>query len=223
MVKMSMEEKEIFRDEILFKLNSDDQRGYERIKEICELLDEGGTLEKIKELMKENHLSGDEYFENLCPLASHVYWYALGREREDVCLWALETAKTIDGIMLVWKPEHQKKLAENLAVRDKQGAYSERSLYLREEACLTDAPNYIAAVLSGNLPLVKAFEDVLNTLTKEEQEDGRVSAGNAQKDYYNQPQRRCGQILHSKSAYCCDYVWKTIDAGTLYGELQRRI
>lgn len=50
--------------------------------------------------MKENHLSGDEYFENLCPLASYVYWYALGREREDVCLWALETAKTIDGLIL---------------------------------------------------------------------------------------------------------------------------
>ena len=135
----------------------------------------------------------------------------------------LKPLKQSMGLFWVWKPEHQKKLAENLAVQDKQGGYSERPLYLREEACLTDAPNYIAAVLSGNLPLVKAFEDVLNTLTKEEPEDGRVSAGNAQKDYYNQPQRRCGQILHSKSAYCCDYVWKTIDAGTLYGELQRRI
>lgn len=48
MVKMSMEEKEIFRDEILFKLNSDDQRGYERIKEICELLDEGAYWKRSK-------------------------------------------------------------------------------------------------------------------------------------------------------------------------------
>lgn len=72
MVKMSMEEKEIFRDEILFKLNSDDQRGYERIKEICELLDEGGTLEKIKELMKENHLRGDEYLK-ICVLLLRTY------------------------------------------------------------------------------------------------------------------------------------------------------
>lgn len=72
------------------------------------------------------------------PWAVSVRMYACGH---------LKPLKQSMGLFWVWKPEHQKKLAENLAVQDKQGGYSERPLYLREEACLTDAPNYIAAVL----------------------------------------------------------------------------
>lgn len=41
---------------------------------------------------------------------------------------------------------------------DKYGVVAFRKMYLHEELCWTDAPNYLAAVMSGNVSLLQMFE-----------------------------------------------------------------
>ena len=117
------------------------------VKKIRELLDQDAELEEIKRFFDENQLKPDQYNRNAIPLAAYTYWYGRGCGREDVCLWALESATTIDGLLQVQEPSHLEKIAKKFISMDKYGVVAFREMYLHEELCWTDAPNYLAAVM----------------------------------------------------------------------------
>ena len=81
-------------------------------KKIRELLDQDAELEEIKRFFDENQLKPDQYNRNAIPLAAYTYWYGRGCGREDVCLWALESATTIDGLLQVQEPSHMEEIAK---------------------------------------------------------------------------------------------------------------
>lgn len=128
------------------------------VKKIRELLDQDAELEEIKRFFDENQLKPDQYNRNAIPLAAYTYWYGRGCGREDVCLWALESATTIDGLLQVQEPSHLEKIAEKFFCADEENAVPFRKIYLQDELCWTDAPNYLVAVMSGNVPLLQMFE-----------------------------------------------------------------
>ena len=127
-------------------------------KKIRELLDQDAELEEIKRFFDENQLKPNQYNRNAIPLAAYTYWYGRGCGREDVCLWALESATTIDGLLQVQESSHLEKIAKKFISMDKYGVVAFRKMYLHEELCWTDAPNYLAAVMSGNVSLLQMFE-----------------------------------------------------------------
>ena len=127
-------------------------------KKIRELLDQDAELEEIKRFFDENQLKPDQYNRNAIPLAAYTYWYGRGCGREDVCLWALESATTIDGLLQVQESSHLEKIAKKFISMDKYGVVAFRKMYLHEELCWTDAPNYLAAVMSGNVSPLQMFE-----------------------------------------------------------------
>ena len=81
-------------------------------KKIRELLDQDAELEEIKRFFDENQLKPNQYNRNAIPLAAYTYWYGRGCGREDVCLWALESATTIDGLLQVQEPSHMEEIAK---------------------------------------------------------------------------------------------------------------
>ena len=50
-------------------------------------------------------------------------------------------------------------IAKLFVCADKDNAVPFRRIYLRDELCWTDAPNYLLVVMSGNIPLLKMFEE----------------------------------------------------------------
>ncbi len=86
---------------------------------------------------------------------------------EDVCRWAVEASTTIDGLLQVQEPSHMEEIAKLFVCADKDNAVPFRRIYLRDELCWTDAPNYLLVVMSGNIPLLKMFEE------KRQGNDGR--------------------------------------------------
>ena len=86
-------------------------------KKIRELLDQDAELEEIKRFFDENQLKPDQYNRNAIPLAAYTYWYGRGCGREDVCLWALESATTIDGLLQAQEPSHLEKIAKKFIMR----------------------------------------------------------------------------------------------------------
>ena len=139
-------------------------------KKIRELLDQDAELEEIKRFFDENQLKPDQYNRNAIPLAAYTYWYGRGCGREDVCLWALESATTIDGLLQVQESSHLEKIAKKFISMDKYGVVAFRKMYLHEELCWTDAPNYLAAVMSGNVSLLQMFEAKDEEMTEENME-----------------------------------------------------
>ena len=139
-------------------------------KKIRELMDQDAELEEIKRFFDENQLKPDQYNRNAIPLAAYTYWYGRGCGREDVCLWALESATTIDGLLQVQEPSHLEKIAKKFISMDKYGVVAFRKMYLHEELCWTDAPNYLAAVMSGNVSLLQMFEAKDEEMTEENME-----------------------------------------------------
>ena len=53
---------------------------------------------------------------------------------------------------------------------DKYGVVAFRKMYLHEELCWIDAPNYLAAVMSGNVSLLQMFEAKDEEMTEENME-----------------------------------------------------
>ena len=139
-------------------------------KKIRELLDQDAELEEIKRFFDENQLKPNQYNRNAIPLAAYTYWYGRGCGREDVCLWALESATTIDGLLQVQESSHLEKIAKKFISMDKYGVVAFRKMYLHEELCWTDAPNYLAAVMSGNVSLLQMFEAKDEEMTEENME-----------------------------------------------------
>ena len=139
-------------------------------KKIRELLDQDAELEEIKRFFDENQLKPNQYNRNAIPLAAYTYWYGRGCSREDVCLWALESATTIDGLLQVQESSHLEKIAKKFISMDKYGVVAFRKMYLHEELCWTDAPNYLAAVMSGNVSLLQMFEAKDEEMTEENME-----------------------------------------------------
>ena len=172
--KMNKEEKTILEEE-LKKVCTEKKRGItavcwgvEQFEKIRDLLDNGAELEKLEAFLKEKKLGADTYYHNGIPLAAHIYWYARGCGREDICSWAIETAVTLDGFLNVQEPEHQKQIAEKFTAWDEKEAYGTRKMFLHKEACWIDAPNFIAAILSGNVALVQAFAAAKRAEKKED-------------------------------------------------------
>ena len=140
------------------------------VKKIRELLDQDAELEEIKRFFDENQLKPDQYNRNAIPLAAYTYWYGRGCGREDVCRWAVEASTTIDGLLQVQEPSHLEKIAKKFISMDKYGVVAFRKMYLHEELCWTDAPNYLAAVMSGNVSLLQMFEAKDEEMTEENME-----------------------------------------------------
>ena len=140
------------------------------VKKIRELLDQDAELKEIKLLFGRKGLHQGWYYKNETPLASYVYWYGRGCGREDVCLWALESATTIDGLLQAQEPSHMEEIAKLFVCADKDNAVPFRRIYLRDELCWTDAPNYLAAVMSGNVSLLQMFEAKDEEMTEENME-----------------------------------------------------
>ena len=139
------------------------------VKKIRELLDQDAELKEIKLLFGRKGLHQGWYYKNETPLASYVYWYGRGCGREDVCRWAVEASyndrRTSSGTGTVpsWK-----KLQRLFVCADKDNAVPFRRIYLRDELCWTDAPNYLACCDEWKrIPLLKMFEE------KDEGNDGR--------------------------------------------------
>ena len=113
------------------------------VKKIRELLDQDAELKEIKLLFGRRGLHPGWYYKNETPLASYVYWYGRGCGREDVCRWAVEASTTIDGLLQVQEPSHMEEIAKLFVCADKDNAVLFRRIYLRDELCWTDAPNYL--------------------------------------------------------------------------------
>ena len=105
-------------------------------KKIRELLDQDAELEEIKRFFDENQLKPNQYNRNAIPLAAYTYWYGRGCGREDVCLWALESATTIDGLLQVQESSHLEKIAKKFISMDKYGVVAFRKMYLHEDCLL---------------------------------------------------------------------------------------
>ena len=58
-------------------------------------------------------------------------------------------------------------IAKLFVCADKDNAVPFRRIYLRDELCWTDAPNYLAAVMSGNVSLLQMFEAKDEEMTEE--------------------------------------------------------
>ena len=139
-------------------------------KKIRELLDQDAELEEIKRFFDENQLKPNQYNRNAIPLAAYTYWYGRGCGREDVCRWAVEASTTIDGLLQVQEPSHMEEIAKLFVCADKDNAVPFRRIYLRDELCWTDAPNYLLVVMSGNIPLLKMFEEKDREMTEDNME-----------------------------------------------------
>ena len=140
------------------------------VKKIRELLDQDAELKEIKLLFGRKGLHQGWYYKNETPLASYVYWYGRGCGREDVCRWAVEASTTIDGLLQVQEPSHMEEIAKLFVCADKDNAVPFRRIYLRDELCWTDAPNYLLVVMSGNIPLLKMFEEKDREMTEDNME-----------------------------------------------------
>ena len=81
-----------------------------------------------------------------------------------------KSATTIDGLLQVQESSHLEKIAKKFISMDKYGVVAFRKMYLHEELCWTDAPNYLAAVMSGNVSLLQMFEAKDEEMTEENME-----------------------------------------------------
>lgn len=116
---------------------------------------DGISLEEVKKLP----LTPGGYWFSDIPVASYVYWCADAYGREDICDWVIdECAVTIDGLLDVKKEKHLAMIARKFSEEDNKLEYKDRSVLLHGTKCRTDAPNRLAAILSGNLPLALEFE-----------------------------------------------------------------
>ena len=84
-------------------------------KKIRELLDQDAELEEIKRFFDENQLKPNQYNRNAIPLAAYTYWYGRGCGREDVCLWALESAQRLTDFFRYRSRPIWRKLQRNLS------------------------------------------------------------------------------------------------------------
>ena len=195
------------------------------VKKIRELLDQDAELEEIKRFFDENQLKPNQYNRNAIPLAAYTYWYGRGCGREDVCLWALESATTIDGLLQVQESSHLEKIAKKFISMDKYGVVAFRKMYLHEELCWTDAPNYLAAVMSGNVSLLQMFEAKDEEMTEENMEYWEYTCEwdripGARKTYYsNSPGNDCRRFLYPGYSHSGDSVRQSGDAGLLHRPL----
>lgn len=116
---------------------------------------DGISLEEVKKLP----LIPGGYWLSDIPVASYAYWCADAYGRDDICEWLIdECAVTIDGLLDVKKREHLAKIARKFEEEDNKLDYRDRPVWLHGTKCRTDAPNRLAAILSGNLELALEFE-----------------------------------------------------------------
>ena len=115
-------------------------------------------------------------------------------------------------------------IAKLFVCADKDNAVPFRRIYLRDELCWTDAPNYLLVVMSGNIPLLKMFEEKDREMTEDNMEYWEYicymdQTPGARKILQHSPGNNSRRILYSEHSHSGDSVRQSGNAGLLHRPL----